>query len=600
MHGFLSYSHTNNKNELVNEIYRQLCGNLEQLLDEKIVLYFDQENRDQGKLKDVIKEKIDKSSIFIPIISKSYCKQNSTAYHEFMYAYGLMQSRPNFLIAPLLIGEVGDIENTIIWSHIRELITFRLGIVLSKYDAPQFTPKLTQFTYALRKRITTKQEKISGIITEPLRSIRDLVNDIESSANGSNQHSAFRAKLINNILEDVVKEIQSLNKNEYAHDISLDKSFVTRAKAIFEAANEIYAVSIDTSSSFWLSESTREIAVSYTKVQPKRTFRVFVFSSPVSMLKHRWVMHAHQQCYGTDGRVLMTSLAHWKRYLAARGGDEAASRTSEDFGILSYPLKTADVLATLSRSALSFKDAEKSDFHLKVKADFKSEPTTITHHDGDTHTLNPLGNDIRTFWLWDAAYANDVDAKAWHHCVSDVFDGDIDFNPMYNSRVMHNILFAPRKNDEEFEKFMKNIIDKIIQLKSIDGEMFIKSIWFGKISKQNLENMIDPIHADPLYFDDHVLAKWRYCLTITFKSEKDLSDYYGHSDHGPIRREVYSFLDDKAKSLYTLMANSGDIKGIGEVIERLISKQMLRLDYAVPNPYMVYEAVDAPIFFRTS
>ncbi|MBX9926627.1 MAG: hypothetical protein K2Y05_09725, partial [Hyphomicrobiaceae bacterium] len=218
-------------------------------------------------------------------------------------------------------------------------------------------------------------------------------------------------------------------------------------------------------------------------------------------------------------------------------------------------------------------------------------------------SLNPINPNEKCFWLWKPSFADPRDLTQWHSCVADIFDGDIDFSPALTARVMHTILFSPRKSDGEFEEFMKRTIDRLMHIKDGEGQMVIKSIWFGKVLAEKEKLPTDALHAHPLYFDEDVRAKWKYCLSMSLANEKDLFEFLNDKLHAAIRKDIYTFLDPNVGPLYERVDKqrkgddaSANGSGLGDVIEKIMSKHMIRLDYRVPNPFIVYEAIDAVQF----
>jgi len=300
----------------------------------------------------------------------------------------------------------------------------------------------------------------------------------------------------------------------------------------------------------------------------------------------------------------MTSLKNWEAYLSERFRDEQRLPTlSEDFGILKYALRDNPIIARLSRESLSFEESKAPEFCERIIEDFSKPHDVTKHNDGESHVVSPLER-RRRFWLWREPYENVNDSKAWLRCVSDVFDEDVDFTPTYNSMVMHIVLFAPDperrtsarsgKKDAAFQEFMKQVINDLVELKSSRGELLVQSIWFGRTVPESDIEANDPIHQNRVLVD---LSGWDYCLNISFRNQDELREFYEHEKHGEIRQRVYEFLDPNMRVLYAAIGKSNNRnENIGEAIERIVRKYMLRMDYIVPNPYVVYEAISAPNF----
>jgi TIR domain len=599
---FLSYSRADNRQgdvdkikQIVERIYDAVTGNI---LD----IYLDTKGTDAGLLTRDIKQKIEKSNVFLAVLSDNYADASGTASAEFRHALACRESHGTTPeIVPLNLRSIKN--NAPFLKDTQAFITYDFSNIFLSSEQSRIEHEAVRLVGA----IVNSQSGSVFIDDKPSidEDTRSLIDEIGGLISNLPPRQPFQYELIQNILKDVRSEIKSIPNMTYNHDISLGRSFVIRAAAIFRPAKQVWAVSLDSASSFWLSENTKKLALEYTEVQPKTTYRLFVFSSPMALLAHRWVLCEHFRQYGGNGRVLMTSRDHWKSYLEDNcHGEDFVPSLSEDFGILYYKLNDTPLMARLSRENLSFEECASMEFARTIERDFAGDITTDAHSDGDTHVIRTT-NDQRSFWVWRHEYGNMSNSTPWHRCVSDMFDEDVDFSPTYNSSVMHKVFFAPdsarlasrpleSRAHGDFQEFMKKVINDLLKLESSKNEKLVQSIWFGLAVPEADVEANDPIHQNRLLIDPSV---WKYCLSMSFRNQAELKEFYENTQHSKIRRRIYEFLDPSVAALYSTIAKPPDPDSrVGEAIERIMRRYMVRMDYIVPNPYVVYDAINAPSF----
>lgn len=143
-------------------------------------------------------------------------------------------------------------------------------------------------------------------------------------------------------IQNVNDELSSIVKENYTSRVGKGFNFFTKAKPIFENASQIYAVSLDVVSSFWVSHniSDQRLAEDYLKTQPENTVRLFVFSKPDNAHNHVTILNIHAREYGQEGRVFICSLDAYEDLINKFAQAEDASKLEKDFAILEYSNNT--------------------------------------------------------------------------------------------------------------------------------------------------------------------------------------------------------------------------------------------------------------------
>jgi len=564
-----------------------------------------------GSLSNALKNEIEGAAVFLPVFSNNYTRQAGTAWRELVHARSLVGDvsqgrKPADFIIPILFR-----ASEAAFPQWAQFITDDLNCIdLNESWAParqnseQFHSELKRLSDLIKARLYPGPSPVIDA-TDAARTREDINRVIKEIAEGvvaSRTDNVFSDELVYNILEDVKHEIRSISDVDYRQDISLGRSFIVRARAIFRPASSVIAVSLDSSSDFWTGDNTHNLALDYTHLQPENTKRLFIFSSPASMLMHRWVLSEHFRRYGSSGKVMMTSLSRWQWYLRRpeiRNLPDLPSLT-EDFGILTYAGDNRRLFARLSANDLSFRSVAGSKFMSAFSGDVDGEARKRPHADGPCFATYVDHRPM--FWTWLDGYSTLGDDLSWLRCVADVFDGDIDFGPSYKAAVMHNVLFNPPIEDGKagdagystFERFIKEVIFSLLQMK-VGDETLVKSIWFGRYANEMDVASNDPIHQNRLLREPSV---WKFCLSMTFQNQDALRDFYEHPEHAQIRRKIYEFLDPNVAMLYRAVEENGaaEESTIGSAIERIVSKYLLRMDYLMPDPYFIYRAVAAPQF----
>lgn len=397
------------------------------------------------------------------------------------------------------------------------------------------------------------------------------LRDIQKGVNIQNLPE-FKGKLVKRILKEANREISQLKEKEYKIDVGVEKNFLIRARSIFESADKIYAVSIDSVSTFWTDQRNKQLAESYIKAQPDNTTRLFVFSSPRAANKFKFILQANHNNYGKNGGVFICSL-HSYRNLLEKFSDpqEAESYMSKDFGILVYE-KSKDsqnehfIEAFLDHSELSFRDLDISHpnkFNYKGLLEYFNSLTTL---------------DFDSFSEDKGSQNSKILIKRWNpKCVMDTYLWRDELKSIFPEErygdVYHFVFF--RKYDDRLESKVREVKNTLERDKEF---MKIKSIWFGKKADTY------PV-ADFQYGTLRVGFDYEYVLMMSFESYEDLRVYYSDRKHSDLRKGLYKHLDKSLGLLYEYLdeIRKEDPKKGTDIfessIEGIVSSHMSRHDF---------------------
>lgn len=384
----------------------------------------------------------------------------------------------------------------------------------------------------------------------------------------------FKGELIKRVLKEANREIIQLKQKEYKIDVGAEKNFLVRARTIFENATEIYAVSIDSVSTFWTDQRNRNLAETYIKSQPNNTIRLFVFCSPRAANKYKFILQANHNSYGQDGRVYICSLHSYKTLIEKFSDSaEVDYYTNKDFGILVYNNDSISnnnkrhyVEAFLDHSELSFKSID------------ISRPNKLNHRGliEYFHSLSDL--DFNTFSETEGRNTKKIVVKRWNpRCVTDNYLWRDELKRLFPEErygdVYHLVFF--RGYDDALESRIREVKNALERDKD---SMRIRTIWFGKKADKY------PV-ADFQYGSLRVGFDYEYILIMSFSSYEDLRVYYADKKHSDLRKGLYKHLDKSLELLYSYLdeLKEKDPQKGSEIfestIEGIVSNHMSRYDF---------------------
>ncbi|MFQ4138835.1 Dabb family protein [Nodosilinea sp. PGN35] len=426
---------------------------------------------------------------------------------------------------------------------------------------------IDDLSYKLTKLFEGKTREEFEILSPDLREIQKAV-DLQSLPR-------FKGRLIKDILREASREIKQLKGKDYSIDVGAEKNFLIRARSIFENAEEIYAVSMDSVSTFWTDRRNRKLAESYIKSQPNNTVRLFVFSSPRVANQYRYILQANHNSYGLDGRVLLCSFHTYRNLIKKFGSaSEVDTYMSKDFGVLVYEgdskvsgtNKRSLIEAFLDHSELSFKNIDASrlskfDYHGLLK--YFQELSRLDFHEISEE---------------EGVKGEKIIIKRWNpRCVTDNYLWRDELKKIFPEErygdVYHFVFF------KQYDNALEAKIREVKNTLSRDKEaMRIKSIWFGKKTDGS------PV-ADFQYGSLKVGDDYEYVLMMNFSSYEDLRIYYSDRRHSDLRTNLYKHLDKSLELLYGYLdevKRKNPQKGaeiFESTIEGIVSNYMSRHDF---------------------
>lgn len=404
----------------------------------------------------------------------------------------------------------------------------------------------------------------------------------------------FRLAAAQAVVENALDEVNSLLADPtYTRDLSIDEAFIARTRHLFAAASAVYATSVDTVSTFWVSPQHRIQAEAYTAAQPVRTIRLFVFSSPASAHQHRNVLKAHATRYNRSGAVLLCTQSRYKRFLADLQ-HLAADPLSLDFALLLFreeqPIRIYE--AVLSHTTLTWLERawNRTTYEPKLIREFDSlakiEPGDI--HDG--------------FLRWQTEFGEAT--EPWKAGLERLFLSDeTHYRELQNGDVFHIVFFAADIDQKELTSLiLREVKGKLELLQRHDGSgPLIKELWFGsRTHKMTSLSVNDGRYHGSLNTKNQLVDRYPLCIILRFSSIDDLREYYEHETHSSVRQEIYSLCSKDAKYLYDLISNPANNllplspKIIYQAIEAAVDDQVVRADY------MEHDTIDAIVQRRSA
>lgn len=504
-----------------------------------------------------------------------------------------LQPRRYFDFRDLHMQSVGDSNLTRACRGIADIMSDRI------HNDTLSTISMSEVVYNLIKRLPHFSNAASENRKLKLKEISDLIESIPDSL-------LFRGALVDSLLDSLISELANLSSDKYDHNISLNTSFLKRANPIFANADEVYAVSVDTLSSFWLSESSRLDAQLYTSLHPPATYRMFVFSSPYSMLCHRSILAEHHEQYGESGKVLFTTKGIWEQYLrdleldfhdhfGESESDQSnwiGSKLGGDFGILKFDRFGTDsyIETILSKENLRFRNTMLPPFLSRITSDLRFPSETHDYMFGSAGLVH----------RWREEYADDDDL--WYRRVAATFstarlsdtdpDRNLDDVPQ-NAQVVHLVLFSRLVKREDFLAGMREAIPALMEIGAEVDRPLVQDLWYGR-SKIAFSKRDEVAREQPIRIWNNMIEEWPNCLMIRFRSQSELDAYYDNIRYNVVRMNLYrKFSPALARLIDRINATrDGEVKSeLSETLEELSSRYLMRLDFVSEEPTLLFRRI---------
>jgi len=419
----------------------------------------------------------------------------------------------------------------------------------------------------LKDYFESKCEADFELIPLELKRIKNSIKDLRTL-------QKFRSDLIKRILNEACKEIKEVREQEqeYKIDVGIEKNFLVRARCIFENAAEVYAISIESVSTFWTDSKNKLLAENYIAQQPKNTIRLFVFSSFRTASKYRYILQASHNSYGKDGRVFMCSLHSYINLLEKFSDGSSGSvkkYLEQDFGILFYNsnFEESHIEALLDHSELRFK---------KIDLD---APDKINYKEIISYFKKMEYLDFESIFE-DQSEDKKIYIKRWNPKgleFEDLLKKDLKkIFPEERSGDAYHLIFFKNKNKNN------NLESKILEVKNFlnyyKKDLGFNFIWFGKKT--------DPIPVSDFSYGELKLNfEFDYLLMMKFDSYNDLRTYYSNQRHSHIRKNFYSNFNEGLSILYQYLETLKEsdpnkvVPIFEQVIEEIVSNYMVRYDF---------------------
>jgi hypothetical protein len=387
----------------------------------------------------------------------------------------------------------------------------------------------------------------------------------------------WQLELAETVLESAGSELESLCAGHYNGIVSEGASFLMRAKPVFENASMVYAVSVDTISSFWVSNETldQRRTRDYLCTQPDNAMRLFVFSNPDSAHNCVTMLNIHARRYGEQGRVFLCSaLAYRDLANEIAGSHNLHSMMDCDFALLEYE----------TGSGISVYKATLDGEHFHVTRAKKSRGLAL---DGDE--IRRIFNDLKHLepgeihpeyavmrWEIDLQVRSDE----WAAKLQDLF-GERERDAIHLVFFTERVLQTADQGTMLREK-IREVKQAFEELREHRGRPIrVKDIWFGECS---ITPALDWMARGRLLNSEAL--RFPYVLLIRFEDRESLKEWYECERHHRLRRGVFETFDPKFSELFAaieeMKAKAPDevqIASMYEEIEAHASEYMGRRDY---------------------
>lgn len=373
-----------------------------------------------------------------------------------------------------------------------------------------------------------------------------------------------------------VDEIVQIGNDGYEVDLGTSEQFLTRAEPLFRSAQEIYATSVDSVSTFWTDPRTAPERRRYIECQRaegrKRVARIFVFTTPESAHRHGKVLDANHAAYHN---VFVCSSDHYRDLLKEMiAVDHVERYMQRDFAVLEYP-EGKSYVAELDHRFLRVHPLKHE------RKPINARPTKELF-DRLMSTLKPGDFDEdRKVLRWSEAYWDR--RERWASKLNAMFEKP-------KADVFHTVtLDISDTVYAELRKDLASIKYELLKAGNSDGRGLapykIKQIWLTQRVKYDpTSSPRDGITNGRLHMP--ASRSRRFMLIMQFASRADLVAYYQDPIHARLRRELYAKLDPRTRVLLDRLQESPQGGGATlhvaeqyEIVEDLAAHKVRRLDY---------------------
>lgn len=599
---FMSYSHADDHDGYLSDLRKALEIEVQMQLGQRFAIFQDVDIEAGQDFQDAIERSLGDVLLFVPVLSPSYfhspyCRRELDS---FLKREAALARRD--LIVPIYYVDFDTFNNDDLlrdqefrleanvkrhqyfdWRELREK-PFPVG-------APEFRPSVIKLAAAIKdavrrspKAIQRPQEELDTSVSE----IRIILDEIRTRVQATRFRRRFRTGITLRVLTAARDEIQHLTggAGTYKQDLSLEENFIVRAGPIFEEASQVYAISIDQYSEFWVAEDQRSRAQEYTSRQPENTVRLFVFSSIENAQRYRYVLAGHYARYGKSGSVLITSNSSYKHFLGNIDIDKVPELLHKDFAIIIFKDSRAGAgedleyfEATLSKNKLVCEQLNALEgYHQAFISAFE-----------DLRNDLPEGQTKLGVLKWQEQFK--FDDALWSSALSKTFGIQTDNDGLRRRPVYHIVFLAATEPSSAVIKHVQERVrlslDQLMSKSS--GEKLIDDFWFGH-RHEALEKLqvVDGKSGGSLRTSSLLAKDYPFCLVLKFKSVDDLKEYYEHPVHSEVRRDLLCFCEPKLLEMFELLnaekLSEHEHKIVYEAIEAAATSVLIRADFGLETP----------------
>lgn len=603
---FLSYSHADDRDQYISDLRKALEIEVQIQTGQRFTIFQDADIQAGQDFEQVIQLSIEDVLLFIPVISPSYfnsdyCRSELKAFLKRESSLGRRD-----LVIPiyyvdydifnndeLLRKDEYALEAAVKRHHYSDWRTLRA----KPLSDAAFRPTVIHLANSIKeavKRSPPPSARAQEDIDPSVDEIRTVLDEIRTRVQATRFRRRFRSGITLRVLTAARDEIQRLTSSagSYKQDLSLEENFIVRAGPIFEEASQVYAISIDQYSEFWVAEDQRTRAQEYTARQPENAVRLFVFSSMEIAQKYRYVLAAHYARYGKQGAVLLTSMTSYRHFLASIDLGKLPELSHKDFAILIFrdrkiaaESSTGDdreyFEATLSQSQLVCEQLTNLEsYHLAFIERFE-----------DLRDNLPEGQTKHGVLKWQEEFK--FDNALWSAGLSKAFGIANEADSINRKPVYHIVFLAASASTEavvrHVEENVRLSLEQIVG--KTTGERLVDEFWFGQ-RNQILEGLEvdDGKYGGRIKTSSFLAKDFPFCLVLRLRSIDDLKEYYEHPVHSEVRRELLCFSDPRLIELYNLLENPEKLtaeerKVLYGAIETTASTILLRADFSLESPF---------------
>ena len=565
---FISYSHADDRDGYITDLRKALEIEVQIQLGQRFTIFQDVDIEAGQDFQEIIQSSLSEVLLFIPVISPSYfnspyCRSELSAFLK----REVSLSRRD-LVLPLYYVDTDIMDDN------KEITgeSFRLEAAVKKHQftdwrklrekplsAPDFRPSVIKLSAAIKEAVrrsppseSRSQEEFDSSVDE----IRIILDELRTRVQATRFKRKFRSGITLRLLTAARDEIQRLTggADTYKQDLSLEENFIVRAGPIFEEASQVYAISIDQYSEFWVAEDQRSRAEEYTSRQPANSVRLFVFSSMEIAQRYRYVLAGHYSQYGRDGAVLFTSKSSYKNFLANIDVDKVPELLQKDFAILIFSDRKVDSSGTMG---------EEQEFFEATLSKTKLVCEQLTVLEGYHHLFIEAFEDFRSnlsegqlkigVMKWHESFK--FDDAMWSAALSKTF-GITDSDALAERPVYHIVFLAPSMPGPTVIKYVEERVRLSLEqlLSKATGDPLVDELWFG--SRNELINsleVVDGKYGGTLRTKNVLAQDYPFCLVLKLRNIEALREYYENPLHSDIRRELLCFCEPKFREMYELL-----------------------------------------------